>query len=130
MANPAAPSDIEARWRPLSSAETTVATTRLDDAWRMLKRLVPDVEPRMVGNEDLAADVVQILADAVIRILQFNAASTTGQRKGAVSVDDGSRSWELDAAIQGGLYFTDAELESVASAGESFRGRAYSVIPS
>lgn len=130
MANPATPADIEARWRPLTPAETTVATTRLDDAWRMLKRLVTDIETRMAGNDDLTADVVQVLSDAVIRILQFAAASTTGQRKGAVSVDDGSRSWELDAAIQGGLYFTDAELESVTSPGETFRGRAYSVIPS
>jgi hypothetical protein len=130
MPKPAGTNDIESRWRPLTSAEEVIADTRLDDAWRMLRRFVPDVEARMVNDVDLTDDVVQILADSVIRILQFNAASSTGQRKGAVTIDDGSRSWELDSAIQGGLYFTDTELESVAASGESFRGRAYSVIPS
>lgn len=129
MANPATPADIESRWRPLTTAEESVAATRLDDAWRKLKRLVPDLEHRMVDDADLTEDAIQVLADAVIRLLQFLAASAVGQRKGSVAVDDGSRSWELDAAIQAALYFTDDELEGLTGSGETFTARAYSVSP-
>jgi hypothetical protein len=128
MANPAVTDDIESRWRPLTSAELVVAQTRLDDAWRKLKKDVPDLETRMVGNDDLTADAIRVLADSVIRVMQ--SAARNGLRKGAVGVDDGSTSWELDASIQTGLYFTDDEIADLSTTGRRKRARAYSVQPS
>lgn len=128
MANPATTADIVSRWRPLTSAEETVATTRLEDAWRKLKRDIPDLESRMVGNADLTADAVRVLADAVIRVLQSNARG--GLRKGSVGVDDGSSSWELDSSIRSDLYFTDEEYTDLSSTGRRRRARAFSVQPS
>ena len=128
MTNPATTADIESRWRPLTPAEATVATTRLDDAWRKLKRDLPTLESRMVGNADLEADTVRVLADAVIRVLQANARN--GLRKGAVAVDDGSTSWELDATFRADLYFTDEEYADLSDTGRPRRARAFSVQPS
>lgn len=128
MANPATIGDIESRWRPLTTAESIVATTRLDDAWRKLKKDIPDLETRMSGDVDLTADTTRVLSDAVIRVMQ--SAARNGLRKGAVGVDDGSSSWELDASIQTGLYFTDDELADLSSTGRRHRARAFSVQPS
>lgn len=128
MANPATTDDIVNRWRPLTALETTVAETRLDDAWRKLKRDIPDLESRMVDNADLTADVIRVLADAVIRLLQ--SVARDGLRKGTVSVDDGTAGWELDASIQASLYFTDEEYADLSSTGRRRKPRAFSVIPS
>jgi hypothetical protein len=127
VANPATTADIEARWRTLTATETTVATTRLADAWRKLKRDIPDLESRMVGNADLTADTVRVLSDAVIRLLQ--SLERRGLRKGAVGVDDGSTSWELDASIRTDLYFTPDEIADLSSTGRRTRARAFSVQP-
>jgi hypothetical protein len=128
MASPALTGDIESRWRTLTEAETAVAETRLEDAWRRLKRLVPDLETRMVGDEDLSADVVQVLADSVIRLLRVG--DLAGYKRASLSIDDASRTYELsEDALAGGLYFTDDELESLLGSATSSRVRAYSVIP-
>jgi hypothetical protein len=128
MASPALTGDIESRWRTLTEAETAVAETRLEDAWRRLKRLVPDLETRMVGDEDLSADVVQVLSDSVIRLLRVG--DFAGYKRAAISIDDASESYELsDGASSGGLYFTEDELEAVSAPATSFKVRAYSVIP-
>lgn len=129
MANPATTDDIELRWRPLTSSESLIANTRLDDAWRLLKRLVASIEARMVGDEDLTADVVQVLSDSVIRLLRVG--DLAGYKSATVSLDDASRSYQLaDEYSNGALYFTDAELEAVSPPGDSFRVRAFSVQPS
>lgn len=127
MTNPATAADIESRWRPLTDAETTVAATRLDDAWRKLKRDISDLETRMDGNADLTADTIRVLADAVIRVLQSNARN--GLRKGSVGIDDGSTSWELDETYRADLYFTDSEYADLSSTGRRRGARAYSVQP-
>lgn len=128
MANPATTGDIESRWRPLTSAEETVAGTRLDDAWRKLKKDIPDLEARMDADADLTADAIRVLADSVIRVLQ--SLERNGLRKGSVGVDDGSASWELDASIQASIYFTDDEIADLSTTGRRRRARAFSVQPS
>lgn len=128
MPNPATYVDIEFRWRSLTLVEIGVAETRLNDAWRKLKRDIPDLETRMVDNEDLTADVKRVLADAVIRVLRANARD--GLRKGTVTVDDGTAGWELDSSVQAALYFTDDELADLSSGGRRRRARAFSVQPS
>lgn len=128
MSNPAQLTDVEDRWRPLTTSETTVATTRLDDAWRKLQRDVPDIEARFATEPNLQSDAIQVLADSVIRVLQ--ALERGGIRKGSIGVDDATRSWELDASISGSLYFTDDELAGLMPGGGDDRARAYSVMPS
>lgn len=127
MASPASPADVESRWRPLTPAQEAVADTRLEDAWRKLKKDVPDLESRMAGDDDLSADVIRVLSDAVIRLLQ--SLERRGLRKGAVGVDDGSASWELDASIRTDLYFTDDEIADLSPSGGRRRARAFSVQP-
>ncbi len=126
MPNPASAEDVSARWRSLSQTEQAVASTRLNDAWRKLKKDVPDLEARMVGDDDLTADVVRVLADAVIRMLQ--SAERGGLRKGTVGVDDATTSWELDRSIRADLYFTDDEIADLSPSGRR-RARAFSVQP-
>lgn len=129
MSNPATTADIESRWRSLTADETPVAETRLEDAWRLLKRKVADLETRMSTDADLEASAIQVLADAVIRLLRVG--DMAGYKRATVALDDASRSFELaDDVSTGSLYFTDEELESLSSSGNTFRGRAYSVIPS
>lgn len=127
MPNPATYQDVEARWRPLTTAERTVADTRLDDAWRKLKRDVSDLQTRMVDDTDLTADVVRVLADAVIRVLRSN--ELNGKRRGTVSVDDGSASWEAGDDIRSDLYFTESEYADLRGAGRRRGARAFSVQP-
>ena len=128
MPNPAATADIEARWRPLTDTETTVAQTRLEDAWRKLKRDVSGIESRMDGDDDLTADVVRVLSDAVARLLQ--SAERGGLKRGTVQVDDGSTSWEADDYVRAALYFTESELADLSGGITRGRARAFSVIPS
>ena len=127
MASPAVIGDIASRWRPLTNSEEIVAGTRLDDAWRKLKRDVPDLEFRMASSVDLANDVVRVLADAVLRVLR----NPEGIRRGTVSVDDASRTFDYgDATGAVGLYFTEQEIADLSSTGRPKRARAFSVMPS
>lgn len=128
MANPASTADIESRWRSLTAAELPVAETRLEDAWRKLRRDVAGIEARFLAEDDLEADAVQVLADAVIRVLQAN--ERNGLRRGSVTIDDRSRSWEVDESVRADLYFTEAELASLIPASGESKPRAYSVMPS
>lgn len=127
MVSPAQSADIEARWRPLTADETVVAETRLDDAWRLLRRLVPDIESRL-GDADVQDNVIQALAETVIRVLR----NPDGIRRGTVSIDDASRSFEYGAGSTSAdaLYFTDDQIAALSVSGEDLRGpRAFSVMP-
>lgn len=122
MPNPATTADVVARWRPLSAQETINATTFLDDAWGMLKRrmtrLGVDIETAIAADADLAAEVVRILATAVLRVMK----NPDGKR--SESIDD--YMWHRDQSIAAGLlYFTDDELEELSP--ESTGGGAFSI---
>jgi len=120
MANPATPADVVKRWRSLSDQETTNAQTFLDDAWRAVRRNVPDIEERLAaaGSEDLTADVVKILCDAALRVLK----NPDGNRR--ESVDDFT--WERDAAVAAGLlYVTADELDLLRPEPLGYIGPAY-----
>lgn len=105
MTNPATTADLEARWRPLSTQETTNGTTFLEDAWRMLRKRIPTLEADIAADEtgDLAAEVVRVEATAVLRVMK----NPEGKRQ--ESIDD--YAWTRDQAVSAGLlYFTDDEL--------------------
>jgi hypothetical protein len=122
MANPATTADLAARWRPLTTAETTVGTTLLGDAYGMLVRRVPNLDARVTANADgFAAVVVRVLATAVLRVMK----NPDGKR--SESIDD--YTWQRDQAISAGvLYFTDDEMADLMPVDpDEKRGGAYSV---
>ncbi|KAF0835684.1 Gp19/Gp15/Gp42 family protein [Nocardia caishijiensis] len=67
----ATPSDVQTRLgRALTPDETTLVTTRLADAERMILRRVPDLADKIAAGTVDTADVVQIEADAVTRVVR------------------------------------------------------------
>lgn len=70
MPNPAVISDIEDRFRPLTTAEAINAAAYLDDAWAMLLSRLPNLEANMTAGTVSTANVVRVLANMVIRILR------------------------------------------------------------
>lgn len=104
--NPAAVSDVEARWRPLSPQEATNAGTFLDDAWLILKSRLPDIEASFLNDNDRRMNVVRVLTAAVLRVLK----NPDGLRQ--ESVDD--YAYTRDEAVSAGvLYITEDEIGSL-----------------
>lgn len=126
MPNPARTSDLVSRWRPLSAQEETNGWIFLDDAWRMLKRHYAregeDLDALVLADEDdFAADVVRVLATAVLRVMR------NPDGKSQESIDD--YSWTRDESVSSGLlYFTDDELDGLIP-GTGVVGRAYMIDP-
>ncbi len=126
MPNPATTADLVARWRPLSTLETTVGATLLDDAYIELKRLFvkrnADLDTLLTANaDDFVAAVVKVLATAVLRVMK----NPDGKR--SEKIDD--YEWLRDNAVSAGLlYFTDDELDGLLP-GAGVKGRAYSLNP-
>jgi hypothetical protein len=106
VTNPATTDDLESRWRPLSTAEGTVAATLLDDAWLMLRRRFTSLADGVATDDDLSADAVRVMCAAVLRVMK----NPDGLRQEAI--DD--YSWTRDNALSAGLlYFTDEELAAL-----------------
>lgn len=125
MPNPATTADVVARWRPLSTQETTNAQTFLADAWLMLRRhftsLGVDIETAITTDADLSADVVRVMVTAVLRVMK----NPDGLRQ--ESLDD--YSYSRDEAVAAGLlYFLDDELDGLVP-GSGIKGRAFMIDP-
>lgn len=103
MSNPATTSDIEARFRPLTTAEATNAQAYLDDAWALLVGRLPTLEANMTAGTVSTANVVRVVCTMVIRILR------NPDGKSEESIDD--YRYRRDAATaSGSLYVTPEEL--------------------
>lgn len=103
----AVPSDIEAVWRPLTAAETVVATGLIAQASLALRLRVPGVDALITGNELLTAAATAAVVNAVKRVLQNpdldkQWSETTGPFTESHTVSD--------AISSGALYFTAADL--------------------
>lgn len=127
MPNPATTADIVARWRPLVGQEVTNGTTFLDDAWRMLKRRydaldsTADLETAIATDTELEAEVVRVLATAVLRVMK----NPDGKRR--ESIDD--YEWERDQAVSAGLlYISDDEFSALVPGAEG-PGGAFMIDP-
>lgn len=70
MANPATTADLEARWRPLTTQETTNATAFLADAWALLLSRRPSLEADITAGTVSTANVVRVVSAMVLRILK------------------------------------------------------------
>ena len=99
-------SDLEARWRPLTVAETVVATVMINDAMTLLTvrrpTLLADVTAGLVTQES----VVFVVSAMVLRVLK------NPESKRQESIDD--YAWTRDTAVSSGaLYVSDDELSLV-----------------
>lgn len=121
MSNPAVVDDLAARWRPLSDQEETNGQTFLDDAWRMLRRKVSDLEASVEADADIQGEAIRVLCAAVLRVMK----NPDGFRQ--EGIDD--HTWSRDESVSAGvLYFTDDELDALSDDPVS-RGGAFSYNP-
>ena len=100
--NPVSIPDLEARFRPLSDAEKTVAQAWLDDAWEEVQARIPNVTQRL--NEGTLSEGLlrKVISAMVVRVLRNPDAVKSW------AVDDYSQT--RDAAIAAGaLYLSDDE---------------------
>jgi hypothetical protein len=70
MANPATIADIVARWRPLTTQETTNAAAFLGDAWEELLSKRPNLEADMTAETVRSGNVVRVVVAMALRILK------------------------------------------------------------
>lgn len=106
MTNPAQISDLEARWRPLSAAETVVAQSVLNDAFGIVTVRRPSVLADITAGTVTVESLIFVVATMVLRYLK------NPDGKGEESIDD--YRYKRDAAIaSGALYVTDDELRLV-----------------
>lgn len=124
MDNPAAPTDIAIRWRPLTDLEEINAGALIGDAWRMIRRRITDavLDEKAADPEtgpDYIADVRMVICNAVIRVLK----NPDGKRQ--ESIDD--YSWTRDRVLSAGvLYVTDDEWRILGVTGAG-RGAAFQI---
>lgn len=96
-------SDLEARWRPLSAAESLVAQTVITDALGILTTRRPTLDADVTAGSVTTDNVVAVVSAMVLRVLK-NPDGKSGE-----SIDD--YRYTRDAAIaSGALYVSDAEL--------------------
>lgn len=115
MPNPVIVSDLEARWRPLTVDESTVAQSFLDDAWAVVLSQVPGVEERVAAGSLRDDLVVKVVAAMVLRILK----NPDGLRQW--SIDDAS--FTRDQALSAGLlYLADSELAELMPRATNYGG--------
>lgn len=109
-------SDIESRWRPLTSAEETIAPTLIDDveAWAELE--VPNLVDNLATPPSAAwlQNTKRIFASAVIRVLKNPQAYR--------SESDGDYSYSFDRVVASGeLQLSPRDRRQLAG----LRGRFY-----
>ena len=70
MPNPTTTADIEARWRTLTTQETTNATAFLADAWALLLSRRPTLDADMTAGTVTSANVIRVVSAMVLRLLK------------------------------------------------------------
>ena len=68
--NPATTADIEARYKPLNTQQTTNATAYLADAWALLTTRRPTLEADLDAGLVSEANVIRVVAAMVIRVMR------------------------------------------------------------
>lgn len=112
----ATPSDLEDRWRPLSSDEKARALTLLSDASDMVREEFRDIDARVESGAVMQSTLVRIVAGMVKRQM-MNEGGTTAR-----SVDDYRE--ERDVQVASGYLFLS---QFDRSALTSKRRRAFAV---
>ncbi|AUV61977.1 head-tail adaptor Ad1 [Mycobacterium phage SWU2] len=92
----ATPQDVENRWvRELSDEETTLVTTRLEDAERLIRRRIKDLDAQITAETIDVEDVKQVEADAVLRLLR--------NPEGFTQETDGNYTYMLSQRLASGV---------------------------
>lgn len=125
----ASPEDIEGIWRPLSEAETIVATNRLAQASEYIRqqfRLARRDADAEIASGRLSSKLLQgITVDMAHRVMLNPEKLRSDMR----SIDDWQRSRTLDNAISAGeIYLSDNEL-ALLGLPKPGRGKAFSIRP-
>lgn len=109
MVNPVQVSDLESRWRPLSTQETVNAQAYLDDAWSLLTTRRPTLEADITATTVSQGSVERVVCAMVLRVLR----NPDGYITEAVDDWSGTRS---PARASGELFVTPEELADVTPA--------------
>lgn len=94
--------DVAASWRPLTSAEETVATTFLEWVSAKMRKRVPGLDARIAANEDDLELLATAVAASVVRRALIN---PEGWRE--VAIDDFRQ--VRDAALSSGALYLDRD---------------------
>lgn len=112
--------DVEAVWRPLSSAEQGVAQAWLDRASALVRASVQNIDTRVAMDDNYRQLAAGVVVDMALRVLK----NPEGKRQ--ESIDD--YSWTRDNSVAAGnLYLADDELSLLL--GVRRRGGAFSIVP-
>lgn len=99
------PEDVASIWRPLTAAEEGVVNGLARYAWLILAREVPGLGERADADPDLAELARFELAMAIKRVL----ANPDFTRQVSTTIDDGTVSRTIDAAVSAGLLYFPAD---------------------
>ena len=106
MANPATVADIEARWRTLSTPESTNAQAFLEDAWALLLTRRPNLEADITAGTVRSDNALRVVVAMVLRVLK------NPDGKLEESIDD--YRYRRDALVSSGaLHVTSDELADI-----------------
>jgi hypothetical protein len=120
MADPFAdPSDVAARWRPLSDEESATASALLDDASALIRAEYPDIDSRIAAGVLSAASVLAVTAGMVKRAM---IAPADGVSQQSETVGPYSHSQSFSNPL-GNVFLTAADRVLI----EGYRPRAMSV---
>jgi hypothetical protein len=109
--------DLEARWRPLTSAERVRAETLLGVASRRARRKFPTLDLRITAGELDALEVVDVVCDVVKRVL------ITGGVEGVRQESETTGPWSKSqtyANPMGNLYFTAEDMAVLGTGRRAF----------
>ncbi len=107
--NPVTVTDLEARWRPLSADEQTVAQAVLEDAWVLLLSRAPAVEARQADGSLAVGAVIAVVSAMALRVLR--------NPDGYVSQTVGAFSYQRSDSASGGLFVSADELALLSPTG-------------
>lgn len=120
MADFAAPSDIEAGWRPLTDAEAAIAPAQLAYASAIIRDEFPDIDARIAAGT-LSAELVKFVARDMVKRTLMN---PNGLRQEQLE----DYSYTRDTAISdGSMYLTDEERRRLSARGR--RSGSFSIAP-
>lgn len=81
-------SDVTARWaRTPTDEESTLIEVRLEDAERLIRRRIPDLDDQVTAGDIAEDDVIQVEAEAVLRLVR--------NPEGYMSESDGNYTYML-----------------------------------
>lgn len=122
MAAYATTDDVAARWRPLSTAEETVAETLLEDAALIIRARFPDIDARLAADT-LDPSVPRMVSASMVQRAMRNPDGLT-----SVTIDDSTRRWD-NTGTPSGLYLTTEEADLLGDVAVSGTAGAFTIVP-